>query len=63
MKTAINVRPRHLPEAHKEEVNKQIYKILDEGILAPSKSTFNSPLLLVRKKADVYGKVKWCVVA
>jgi hypothetical protein len=62
MKTVINVRPYRLPEAHKEEVNRQIDKLLDEGIIASSKSAFNSPLLLVPKKADASGKVKWRVV-
>ena len=59
---AINVRPYRLPEAHKEEVNRQINKLLDDGIIAPSRSAFNSPLLLVPKKADASGKVKWRVV-
>jgi hypothetical protein len=54
----INVRPYRLPEAHKEEVFRQIDKLLDEGIIEPSKSAFNSPLLLVPKKADASGKVK-----
>jgi hypothetical protein len=27
-----------LPEAHKEEVNRQISKLLDDGIIAPSRS-------------------------
>jgi hypothetical protein len=31
----INVRPYTLPEAHKEEVNRQIDKLLGEGITAP----------------------------
>jgi hypothetical protein len=34
----INVRPYRLPEAHKEEVNRQIDKLLDEGIIEPSKA-------------------------
>jgi hypothetical protein len=58
----INVRPYSLPGAQKEEVNRQIDKLLDEGIIEPSKSAFNSLLLLVPKKADASGKVKWRVV-
>jgi hypothetical protein len=45
----INVRPYRLPEAHKEEVNRQINKMLDDGIIAPFRRTFNSPLLPVPK--------------
>jgi hypothetical protein len=59
---AINVRPFRLPEAQKEEVNRQVNKLLDDGVIAPSRSAFNSPLLLVAKKADASGKVKWRVV-
>jgi hypothetical protein len=51
-----------LPEVHKEEVNRQICKLLDDGIIAPSRSAFNSPLLLVPKKADTSGNVKWRAV-
>jgi hypothetical protein len=58
----INVRHYRLPEAHKKEVNRQINNLVDDGIIAPSKSAFNSPLLLVPKKADASGKVKWRVV-
>jgi hypothetical protein len=39
---AIDVQPYRLPEAHKEEVNRQISKLLDDGIIAPSRSAFNS---------------------
>jgi hypothetical protein len=47
-----------LPETHKEEVNGQISKLLDEEITAPSRSAFSSTLLLVPKKE----KVKWRLV-
>jgi hypothetical protein len=59
---AINIRPYRMPEAHKEEVNRQISKLLDDGIIVPFRSAFNSPLLLVPKKADASGTVKWRVL-
>jgi hypothetical protein len=52
---AIHVRHYRLSESHKEEVNRQISKLLDDGITAPSRSAFSSPLLLVPKKADAFG--------
>jgi hypothetical protein len=60
----INVRPHTLPEAHNEEGNMQISKLLDKGITAPSRSAFSNLLLLVPKRADGSGKgkVKWRVV-
>jgi hypothetical protein len=61
-KRVINVRPYRLQEAHKEEVSRQISKLLNEGITAPTRNAFNSPLLLVPKKADASVKVKWRVV-
>jgi putative transposase len=59
---AINVRPYRLLEAHEEEVNRQISKLLDDRIIVPFRSAFNSPLLLVSQKVDTSGKVKWRVV-
>jgi hypothetical protein len=43
-------------------VNKQISKLLDDGIIVPSRSAFNNPLLLVPKNADALRKIKWRVV-
>jgi len=38
----VNVRPYRLPEKHKEEMNRQITKMLDEGIIRPSMSQWNT---------------------
>jgi hypothetical protein len=48
---AINVRPCRLQEAHKEEVNRQISKLLDEGIIAPSRSAFTDILNQLGKQS------------
>lgn len=42
------------------EINSQVKKMLDDGIIEPSVSHFNSPILLVPKKSDS-GK-KWRLV-
>lgn len=47
----INIRPYRLPMSQREEINRQIGKLLDEGIISRSNSAWNSPLLLVPKKA------------
>jgi hypothetical protein len=40
-----------IPHAHKEEIQKQVEKMLDDNIIEPSVSEYNSPILLVPKKA------------
>jgi len=54
----VNVRPYRLPEKHKEEVNRQITRMLDDDIIRSSSSQWNAPLLIVPKKADASGKQK-----
>jgi len=46
---SVNVRPYRLPEKHKKEINRQIEKMLNEGIIHPSQ--WNVPILVVLKKA------------
>lgn len=50
--------PMHL----KEEVEHQIKELLDQGIIRPSKSPYNSPVWVVPKKMDASGKKKYRVV-
>lgn len=50
------------PFIHKEEVKKQIDKMLDQGIIRPSYSPWSSPIWIVPKKADASGKTKWRLV-
>jgi len=58
----VNVRSYRLPEKHKKEVNRQIEKILNEGIIRPSTSQWNAPILVVPKKSDASGKQKLRIV-
>lgn len=59
---AINVRPYRLPIAQREEIKNQISKMKDDGLIRPSKSAWNAPLLLVPKKLGPDGKRKWRIV-
>lgn len=58
----INIRPYRLPTIHREEIGKQLNKMLDDNIIQPSKSPWNAPLLIVPKKDDSKGQKKWRVV-
>lgn len=58
----VNVRPYRLPDRHKEEVRKQIKKMLDDGIIRPSTSQWNAPILVVPKKPDASGISKLRIV-
>ena len=50
------------PEVHKAEVRKQISKLLENGVITPSSSPYNSPLWIVPKKADENGNRRWRLV-
>jgi hypothetical protein len=58
----INTKPYRLPETQKAEIEKQVDKLLDEGIIQESNSPWNSPLLVVPKKTDASGEKKWRIV-
>jgi hypothetical protein len=58
----IDYKTYRIPEIHKEEVNRQTEQILRDYIIVPSTSPWNSPILIVPKKADVSGVKKWRIV-
>lgn len=58
----INLKPYRLPDALKEEVKKQTTKLLYDGIIVPSKSAWNFPLLVIPKKGDASGQKKYRIV-
>lgn len=50
------------PMALKNEVEKQINEMLQDGIIRPSRSPYNSPVWVVPKKLDASGKKKYRLV-
>lgn len=55
-------RPYRLPYSQKEEIDNQIEKLEKDGIIGPSDSPWNAPLLVVPKKIDDSGGQKYRVV-
>lgn len=47
------VKPYRIPHSQKQELNKQINKLLENGIIEPAKSEWSSPVLLFPKKSVV----------
>ena len=58
----VYVKPYRLPHFQKAEIDKQIDKMLQDGIIEETKSNWSSPILIVPKKADVGGNKKWRLV-
>jgi RNase H-like domain found in reverse transcriptase/Reverse transcriptase (RNA-dependent DNA polymerase)/Integrase zinc binding domain/Integrase core domain/Retroviral aspartyl protease len=58
----VYVKPYRLPFSQKEEIGRQIDKMLEDGIIEKSNSEWSSPILVVPKKSDENGNKKWRVV-
>ena len=54
----IRQRARRMPYAFRDESDKQISEMLDQGIKSPSTSPWTSPIDLVRKKS---GELRFCI--
>ena len=46
----INTRQYRYPPVLKEEINRQVETLLDDGMIQPSQSAYNSPVWIVTKK-------------
>lgn len=57
----IHVKPYRLPQRHRQEITEQMEALEREGVIVPSDSPWNAPLLVVPKKPDVNGKIKYRV--
>lgn len=60
--TPIFSKPYRLPHTQKKEIDRQIEKMLQEGIIEECRSEWSSPVLLVPKKMDSSGEKKWRLV-
>ncbi|KAL6417766.1 hypothetical protein ACFW04_014363 [Cataglyphis niger] len=58
----INTKQYRFPPVHKEEIEKQIKELLENDVIKPSESPYNSPLWIVPKKADSKGNKRWRMV-
>lgn len=58
----IHTKTYRFPEIHKQEVRKQIDKMLEQNIIEPSDSPWSSPIWVVPKKLDASNIRKWRVV-
>lgn len=54
----VYVKNYRLPKTQKDEIDKQVQKLLENDLIEPSISSFNSPLILVPKKS-LNGEKKW----
>uniref|UniRef100_A0A0A9YJ44 RNA-directed DNA polymerase n=1 Tax=Lygus hesperus TaxID=30085 RepID=A0A0A9YJ44_LYGHE len=58
----VYARNYRFPEIYREEVDRQIEEMLEQGIVKHSDSPWNAPIWIVPKKADASGKPKFRIV-
>jgi len=60
--TPVNTQPYRLHESQNEVIDRQVKQLVEGGIVTPSESPWNIPLLIVPKRAGPDGKPKWRMV-
>ena len=58
----VHTKQYRFPPIHKEEIDRQVNKLLKEDIIEPSTSPYNSPVWIVPKKPDSSGNKRWRMV-
>lgn len=58
----IHTKQYRYPPVHKEEIDKQVGKLLSDGLIECSSSPYSSPVWIVPKKADSSGQKRWRMV-
>lgn len=58
----VRVKQYRYPQIHKREIDTQMRELLNNDIVEPSSSPYNSPLWIVPKKSDANGNNKWRMV-
>jgi len=58
----VHQKPYRLPYSQKAEIAKQVEQMEQDGIIVPSDSPWNVPLLVIPKKEDISGTKKYRVV-
>lgn len=58
----IQTKQYRFPPIHKEEIDKQLKDLLDNDVIRPSDSQYNSPLWIVSKKPDSRSNKRWRMV-
>ena len=58
----IHAKSYRYPYCHRDEVQRQVLKMLEQGIIRHSNSPWSSPIWIVPKKLDASGQKKWRLV-
>lgn len=58
----IHTKQYRYPPIHKEEIDKQVGRLLSDGLIECSSSPYNSPVWIVPKKPDSTGQKRWRMV-